>query len=99
LAMYRRLMRGRETAFMTDKVALRASRQKIRKEIYKHQATTCPEEITQLVTVGDDVVNILQRNVAQAKLQENGNYACAVPEGAFIEGDASAGRGGGCSPK
>jgi len=51
------------------------------------------------VTVGDDVVNILQRNVAQAKLQENGNYACAVPEGAFIEGDASAGRGGGCSPK
>ncbi|CAN0090479.1 unnamed protein product [Ectocarpus fasciculatus] len=88
LGGYRRLMRVRVVAFKDDSTMLEASKQQLRIEFNKNKAVTDPSKIAGLIKGINEVEDMLKYNIAQARLNDRGNYAVNVaprtPEAAGV---------------
>ncbi|CAM9776443.1 unnamed protein product, partial [Ectocarpus fasciculatus] len=74
LGGYRRLMRIRVVAFKDDSTMLEASKQQLRIEFNKNKAVTDPSKIAGLIKGINEVEDMLKYNIAQARLNDRGNY-------------------------
>ncbi|CBN76009.1 conserved unknown protein [Ectocarpus siliculosus] len=74
LGGYRRLMRVRVVAFEDDTTMLEASKQQLRIEFNKNKAVTDPSKIAGLIKGINEVEEMLKYNIAQARLNDRGNY-------------------------
>ncbi|CAM9832044.1 unnamed protein product [Pylaiella littoralis] len=78
LGGYKRLMRVRLIAFKDDSTMLEASKVQLRVEFNKNKAVTDPSKIAGLLKGVNEVEDMLKYNIAQARLNERGNYAVNV---------------------
>ncbi|CAN0520173.1 unnamed protein product [Ectocarpus sp. 12 AP-2014] len=74
LGGYRRLMRVRMVAFKDDTTMLEASKQQLRIEFNKNKAVTDHSKIAGLIKGINEVEDMLKYNIAQARLNDRGNY-------------------------
>ncbi|CAM9747025.1 unnamed protein product [Ectocarpus sp. 4 AP-2014] len=74
LGGYRRLMRVRVVAFKGDTTMLEASKQQLRIEFNKNKAVTDPSKLAGLIKGINEVEDMLKYNIAQARLNDRGNY-------------------------
>ena len=66
------------------------ARAKMKREIQKHAAVTCPNELEELLEIGDDAVRLITENVAQARRTDDGNIRIKIPAGGAVEHPAAA---------
>eukprot|EP00903_Cladosiphon_okamuranus_P008801 g8429.t1 len=71
-------MRVRFIAFKDDSTMLDASREQLRIEFNKNRGITDPSKIAGLIKGINEVEDMLKYNIAQARLNERGNYAVNV---------------------
>ncbi|XP_038058071.1 complex III assembly factor LYRM7-like isoform X2 [Patiria miniata] len=93
LALFKSLHRTRQSVFQGDELALNAARERINEEFAKNKHETDPDEIQQLIKVGEDVAVLMKKNIVQAKLNEAGRYQVRLTEDTLREDNAPLPRG------
>lgn len=90
---YRKLLRSSRKLFANDTEALAGASKELRAQFEKHRYVTDAVELDALVKDIDDVFEMMEVNLVQARLNERGNYEVGLA-GKAVEGD-----GDGCLPK
>ncbi|XP_022090795.1 complex III assembly factor LYRM7-like isoform X2 [Acanthaster planci] len=85
LSLFKSLHRTRQTVFQGDEPALNAARKRINEEFAKNRQETDPEEIKQMIKVGEDVNMLMRKTIVQAKLNEAGRYQVRITEDTLRE--------------
>lgn len=80
LHCYKQLMRTRQRIFSQDDHALEVTKTKVREEFHNNRQLVEVEEIRRAVKVGHDAIDILNKTVLQARLNERGNYETVIKQ-------------------